>query len=86
MFAEALKGEPLPVEPWQVLSVERLPGDREFELWGEDGRRVLAWFDLGDVRNSLVPPDGNGAPPSLWERLKTWVVVALRPARVAWSS
>ena len=86
VFFEAFNVEPLPVEPWQILSVERLPGDREFEQWGSDGREILAWFDLGDVRDDLSESSTRQPTPSAWSRVVRWFHLAFRPIRLAWNS
>ena len=45
-----------PIEPWQIISVERVEEDEEPAAWGRDGRDVLAWFDLGEVREQFDEP------------------------------
>ncbi len=86
---EASSLEALPVESWQVVSVERLPGDRECDSWGHDGRRVLAWFDLGDLQTALAEEAWTHSAWSvrlgLWARLRAWLRSILFPADVAWN-
>ncbi len=40
-----------PVELWQVLSINRLD-ETECANWGEDGSRVVEWFDRGELMHA----------------------------------
>ncbi len=48
------------VEPWQILSVQRLD-TAELERWGADGGQVLEWFDKGELLSAW--PVGDPAEP-----------------------
>ncbi len=82
------KSDALPVEGWQVVAVERLPGDRECDAWGRDGRRVLEWFDLGDLRDALAeeawPGIGGRERAGSWARFRAWLRSLLFPPETVW--
>ncbi len=40
-----------PVESWQILSVSRVD-DSESAVWGDDGGRVVEWFDQGELMSA----------------------------------
>jgi hypothetical protein len=67
-----------PIEAWQVESVRKNVSERELGRWGADGRQVLEWFELGDVRAGLydaaeteIPVVEAQATP--WQRALGWV-------------
>jgi hypothetical protein len=65
-----------PVELWQILSINRLD-DAECAAWGDDGSRVVEWFDRGELLSAWpatpIPQMAQESTPRGFGRIVAWL-------------